>query len=529
MSGSRGGGTHHRVRTATFVAMAFVVLLTAGAGWLWLRLNGNISTFDADGLSKNRPGAGVAGQNVLVIGSDSRAGGNSGLGGGEGDVGRSDTAFLLHVYRDREHAIAVSIPRDTLVDIPPCRRPDGSWTSGRTRAMFNSAFSVGESAKGNPACTQNTVEKLTGLRVDHTVVVDFEGFSAMTSAVGGVEVCLPKDVYQGDLDPHRGSRGGLLFAKGQQTVSGQKALDYVRVRHGIGDGSDIGRIQRQQAFLAGLIKKVRAQGFNPAALLPLADAATRSMTVDPGLGSADKLLSFAMSLKDIGLHDIKFITVPWRYEGDRVDIVRPEADALWASLKADRTIDGKDAGGDRSKGRPAGGAQASPAPASRAPAPQEPVSGEGVSVSVANGTRVTGLAARAAAALERHGFAVDGTGNAVVRNAGTTVIEFGPGRAADARTVARLFPGAFIRGVAADGVTVTVGRDYASASASASASAGASGSASGSTSGSASPGAAGSGGSSAEPSAPAPGTLSTDVAATARSADDDPCANLSYG
>ncbi|MGK5731245.1 LCP family protein [Streptomyces sp. URMC 124] len=511
------------MRTATLVVMAFVVLLAAGAGWLYLRLNGNISTFDADGLSKNRPGAGAAGQNVLVIGSDSRAGGNSGLGGGEGDVGRSDTAFLLHVYRDREHAIAVSIPRDTLVDIPPCRRPDGSWTSGRTRAMFNSAFSVGESSKGNPACTQNTVEKLTGLRVDHTVVVDFEGFSAMTSAVGGVEVCLPKDVYQGDLDPHRGSRGGLLFPKGQQTVSGQKALDYVRVRHGIGDGSDIGRIQRQQAFLAGLVKKVRAQGFNPATLLPLADAATRSMTVDPGLGSADKLLSFAMSLKDIGLHDIKFITVPWRYQGDRVDIVRPEADALWASLRADRTIDGKDAGGDRPKA--ARSAAPAPAPASPAPPSPEAVSGEGVSVSVANGTRVTGLAARAAAALEQHGFTVGDTGNAEVRNAGITVIEFGPGRAAEARTVARLFPGAYIRGVAADGITVTVGRDYASASAVGAAS----GVASGSASGSASAGGSGGAGPSVSPSAPAPGTLSTDVAATARSADDDPCANLSYG
>ncbi|MCF3102872.1 LCP family protein [Streptomyces roseoverticillatus] len=498
MSGSRGKQVHHRVRTATLVVVAFVVLLAAGAGWLWLRFNGNISTFDADGLSKNRPGAGVAGQNVLVIGSDSRSGGNKDLGGGEGDVGRSDTAFLLHVYRDREHAVAVSIPRDTLVDIPPCRLPDGSWTSGRTRAMFNSAFSVGESAKGNPACTQNTVEKLTGLRVDHTVVVDFEGFSAMTSAVGGVPVCVPKDVYQGDLNPHRGSRGQLLFPKGQQNVSGQKALDYVRVRHGIGDGSDIGRIQRQQAFVAGMVKKVREQGFNPATLLPLADAATKSLTVDPGLGSADKLLSFAMSLKGIDLHNIKFITVPWRYEGDRVDIVQPDADALWASLKADRTIDGKDAGGKR---------QAGPtAPAS--PAPPEQVSGEGVSVSVANGTRVSGLAARAAAELEKHGFTVGDTGNAEARDAGITVIEFGPGRAAEARTVARLFPGAYVHGVAANGITVTVGRDFAAAG----------------------------GGTSAapEPSAPAPsaanpGTLSADVAATARSADDDPCANLSYG
>ncbi|MGK5547752.1 LCP family protein, partial [Streptomyces sp. URMC 127] len=457
MSGGRGKRAHRRVRTATLAVVAFVVLLAAGAGWVWLRLDGNISTFDADGLSKNRPGAGAAGQNVLVIGSDSRSGGNRDLGGGEGDVGRSDTAFLLHVYRDREHAVAVSIPRDTLVDIPPCRLPDGSWTSGRTRAMFNSAFSVGESPKGNPACTQNTVEKLTGLRVDHTVVVDFAGFSAMTSAVGGVPVCVPKDVYQGDLDPHRGSRGELLFAKGRQNVSGQKALDYVRVRHGIGDGSDIGRIQRQQAFLAGMVKKVREQGFNPATLLPLADAATKSMTVDPGLGSADKLLSFAMSLKDIGLHDIKFITVPWRYEGDRVDIVQPAADALWASLKADRTIDGKDA---------AGGGRAPAGPA--APASPEPVSGEGVSVSVANGTRVGGLAARAAAELEKHGFTVGSTGNAKERDAGITVIEFGPGRAAEARTVARLFPGAYVHGVAENGITVTVGRDFAAAGAGAS-------------------------------------------------------------
>ncbi|WKU46977.1 LCP family protein [Streptomyces sp. VNUA116] len=496
MSGGRGKRAHHRVRTATLVVVAFVVLLAAGAGWLWLRLNGNISTFDADGLSKNRPGAGAAGQNVLVIGSDSRSGSNKELGGGEGDVGRSDTAFLLHVYRDREHAVAVSIPRDTLVDIPPCRLPDGSWTSGRTRAMFNSAFSVGESAKGNPACTQNTVEKLTGLRVDHTVVVDFEGFSAMTSAVGGVQVCVPKDVYQGDLNPHRGSRGRLLFAKGQQNVSGQKALDYVRVRHGIGDGSDIGRIQRQQAFVAGMVKKVREQGFNPATLLPLADAATKSLTVDPGLGSADKLLSFAMSLKDIGLHDIKFITVPWRYEGDRVDIVQPDADALWASLKADRTIDGKDAGGKRQAGPAAPASSAAPGP----------VSGEGVSVSVANGTRVSGLAARAAAELEKHGYTVGDTGNAEVRDAGITVIEFGPGRAAEARTLARLFPGSYVHGVAANGITVTVGRDFAAAG----------------------------GGTSAAPEPPAPsaanpGTLSAEVAATARSADDDPCANLSYG
>ncbi|MEV4438914.1 LCP family protein [Streptomyces sp. NPDC049577] len=491
-TGRRGKQGEHRPRTVTVVTLAFLVLLVAGAGWLYLRLNGNISTFDAGGLSKDRPPAGAAGRNVLVIGSDSRAGGNSALGGGEGDVGRSDTAFLLHVHGDGKHAVAVSIPRDTLVDIPPCKLPDGGWTAEQSHVMFNSAFSVGDSPKGNPACTQNTVERLTGLRVDHTVVVDFTGFSAMTSALGGVDVCVPQDVYQGDLNPNLHERGRLLFPRGRQTVSGQKALDYVRVRHGIGDGSDIGRIQRQQAFVSSMIKKVRSQGFDPGTLLPLADAATKSLTVDPGLGSADKMISFAMSLKNIDLHDIKFLTLPWRYDGNRVAVVQPDADELWAALRADRTIDGKDAAGKDAAGKDAAGKDA---PSSAA----APVPGSGVSVSVTNGTRVTGLAARAAAALREHGYTVTGTANAAERDAGTTVIEFGPGEAGHARDLARLFPGAYVRGAAASGITVVLGHDYAKA-----------------------------------PSAPAPTPEAAPAAASAggghaRSADDDPCADLSYG
>lgn len=492
MTGARGR-PRHRVRVVTVAVVSFLLLLVAGAGWVYLRIDGNISTFDADGLSKDRPGAGASGRNVLVIGSDSRAGGNAELGGGEGDVGRSDTAFLLHVYGDGEHAVAVSIPRDTLVDIPPCLLPDGSWTTEQQHVMFNSAFTVGGSAKGNPACTQNTVERLTGLRVDHTVVVDFAGFSAMTSAVGGVDVCVPKDVYRGDLNPNLGSRGELLFRQGRQTVSGQKALDYVRVRHGIGDGSDIGRIQRQQAFLSSMIKKVRSQGFKPGTLLPLADAATKSMTVDPGLGSADKMLSFAMSLKNIDLHDMKFMTLPWRYDGNRVAVVQPDADALWASIRADRTIDGKDAGGKGAGRKGAGGG----------PSPSESVSGAGVKVSVRNGTTVDGLAARAAASLKSSGFEVTDTATAGSQDATGTVIEFGPGAAGDARTVARLFPGAFVRGADISGVVITLGRDYAEAP-------------------SATP---------APSSSPSPSGSSSPSGAPggARSADDDPCANLSYG
>ncbi|MFE9608065.1 LCP family protein [Streptomyces sp. NPDC006012] len=475
-------------RTVLLVTLALVVLGAGGLGWIYIKLNGDITTFDAGGLSKHRPAdAASKGVNVLVIGSDSRTDGNNSLGGGnKDDIGRSDTAFLLHVYADHKNAIAVSIPRDTLVTIPPCKLPDGTWTQTQTKTMFNGAFSVGETDKGNPACTQNTVEQLSGMRVDHTVVVDFKGFAALTDVVGGVKVCLPGDIYQNDLSPSRPTRGDLIFKKGVQTVSGQKALDYVRLRHGIGDGSDIGRIKRQQAFVSSLLKKIKSDGLTPTRLLPLATAATKSMTVDPGLGSADKLISFAMSLKDIDLHNTKFVTIPWRYEGSRVAIVEPDAAALWAALKDDRTLDGKNAGGKKPK-----------AAAAASPSPAESVSGAGISVAVYNGTQTTGLAGDAARKLTQHGFTVTGTGDANSQDHTATVVQYGPGLQSKARTVAELFPGAQLEAIGGSALNVVVGTSYTpSGSAAAS---------------------------------PTPSAVPSSVADSARSADDNLCSNLTYG
>ncbi len=495
--GNRGKPKKRRLRLFLVIGVSLVVLATAGAGWVYFKLNGNINTFAADGIARERPKSSAAGQNVLIIGSDARTGGNEKFGGGDkDDVGRSDTAFLLHIYGDGKHAVGVSIPRDSLVDIPPCKLPNGEWTHDQSNTMFNAAFSVGQSAKGNPACTQNTVEKMTGMRVDHTVVVDFAGFSAMTSAVGGVKVCVPKDVYEGDLNPNKHARGERIFPKGVQNVSGQKALDYVRIRHGIGDGSDIGRIQRQQAFVSSLIKKIKDQGLNPTTLLPLADAATKSLVVDPGLGSPDKLLSFAMSLKNIDLHNINFITVPWRYQGARVAIVQPNADNLWATLRADRTLDGEYAGGKqddpKKKSTPDGGSSS-----------KESVSGDGVAVAVYNGTTVPGLGARAAGELKSHNFTVTRTDTAKSQTHTGTVVQYGPGAEAHAKTVAGLFPGAQLQQVTAEGVSVVVGQTYA---ASPETSKG-----------------GGDGGGDTKPDAPAK------VKEKSRSADQDPCADLSYG
>ncbi|MFJ2190624.1 LCP family protein [Kitasatospora sp. NPDC087861] len=501
-----------------WVTAGCTALLVLGGCAVYYRLNSNLTTFDGDALSKDRPAAaapdaqGRTPVNVLLIGSDSRGNGNSDLGGGGDGGARSDTAILLHVYADHKHAIGISIPRDSLVTIPPCKLPNGTWTKQQNNVMFNSAFSVGDTDQGNPACTQNAVEKLTNLRVDHTIVVDFNGFASMTKAVGGVEVCLPNNIYEGDLNPNLGKKGKLIFPKGKQKVEGQSALDFVRVRHGIGDGSDIGRTKRQQAFLSSLIKEVKSRGMDPTTLLPLADAATKSLTVDPDLGSAAKLLSFATSLKDVDLHDVKFVTAPWRYEGPRVALVHPDVDQLWAALKADRTLDGQDASatapaapGSAAPGTPA--AEATPSPTAT-PAPDAKagdVKPADVKVAVLNGTGANGLGGKAAEAVKGAGYTVTTVGNATGKPRATTVVEYGTGERAAADAVAKLFPGATVQ-PGSKGVSVVLGHDFAAANPA------------GAATGAPTDGA---------PAAPAP--VPSSVAAAARSADDDPCANVSYG
>ncbi|MFJ2866094.1 LCP family protein [Kitasatospora sp. NPDC087314] len=501
-----------------WVTAGCTALLVLGGCAVYYRLNSNLTTFDGDALSKDRPAAaapdaqGRTPVNVLLIGSDSRGNGNSDLGGGGDGGARSDTAILLHVYADHKHAIGISIPRDSLVTIPPCKLPNGTWTKAQNNVMFNSAFSVGDTDQGNPACTQNAVEKLTNLRVDHTIVVDFNGFASMTKAVGGVEVCLPNNIYEGDLNPNLGKKGKLIFPKGKQKVEGQSALDFVRVRHGIGDGSDIGRTKRQQAFLSSLIKEVKSRGMDPTTLLPLADAATKSLTVDPDLGSAAKLLSFATSLKDVDLHDVKFVTAPWRYEGPRVALVHPDVDQLWATLKADRTLDGQDASatapaaaGSAAPGTPA--AEATPSPTAT-PAPDAKagdVKPADVKVAVLNSTGATGLGGKAAEAVKGAGYTVTTVGNATGKPRATTVVEYGTGERAAADAVAKLFPGATVQ-PGGKGVSVLLGHDFAAANPA---------------------GAATGAPTDGVPAAPAP--VPSSVADAARSADDDPCANVSYG
>ncbi|PYC73883.1 transcriptional regulator [Streptomyces tateyamensis] len=499
----------HKLLRIGGLTVAGLVLATVGAGLLFYEhLNGNLSIFSGAGIASSRPpvgpgdGSGSVPVNILLLGSDSRAAGNDNLAGGDIGPGNSDTAIVVHVYADHRHAVAVSIPRDSLVDIPPCLLPNGKWTAPQHGQMFNTAFSVGASPSGNPACTQNTVEAMTGLRVNHTIVIDFKGFATMTSAVGGVPVCVPNDV----------SGFGIHLKKGRQVVSGQNALDYVRARHGIGDGSDIGRIKRQQAFLAALTRKIQDQGFDLTTLLPLADAATKSLTVDPDLGTAMKLAVFVQSMRSIKLADVSFVTAPWRYAGERVALVHPDVDTLWTLLRQDRTLDGQ------STGQVTDPPSAAPAAAS----PADPT----VAVTVLNGTQTPGLSLVGVRQLRAQGYqnvvsSTEGTDHAL------TTVGYTAGHRADAEQLARHFPGAELSATAeaATPLTVTLGADYA-ASAAPSATTEAS-DAFGSSPASSAASAADAGSAAASATA-SPTGLPSGIAQNTRPGTADPCAGLVY-
>ncbi|MBB6435343.1 LCP family protein [Streptomyces candidus] len=338
-AGPEAAASHRKRRWVRWAAggAALVVLAAAGTGWwFYQKLDGNITTdtgvaAELHTWEKERPAQAemaMDAQNILLIGSDTRAGDNSKYGRDEGTQ-RSDTTILLHLAADRSSATAVSLPRDLMVDIPTCTKADGS----RTRAMFaqfNWAFQM-----GGTACTIRTVEKLTGIRLDHHMVVDFEGFKDMVDAVDGVAVCLKEPID--DHDAH------LKLAAGPQTLNGEQALGYVRARKSIGGGSDTERMDRQQQFLASLVNKMQSTGvlLNPTKLYPVLDAATKSLTTDPGLASLRDLYDLATSMRDVPSEKVQFMTVPrrpYRYNTNRDELVTSQADVLFRQLREDTPV-----------------------------------------------------------------------------------------------------------------------------------------------------------------------------------------------
>ncbi|MER5500067.1 LCP family protein [Streptomyces sp. NPDC002561] len=328
----------HRRRWLRWTALgaSFFVLVAAGVGWwLYRKLDGNIRTdvsaaAELKAYERERPVSVVHdAENILLIGSDSRAGENRAYGRDDGGSQRSDTTILLHLAADRKSATAMSLPRDLMVDVPVCHTADGKATK-KQFAQFNWAFEL-----GGTACTVRTVEKLTGIRIDHHMVVDFNGFKDMVDAVDGVEVCLKKPVN--DTDAH------LKLPAGRQTLDGEQALGYVRARKSIGNGSDTERMDRQQQFLGALVNKVQSNGvlLNPTRLYPVLDAATKALTTDPGLDSLKDLYELVRGMRDVPTDKVQFLTVPrqpYAANRNRDELVQPDADRLFKRLREDDPV-----------------------------------------------------------------------------------------------------------------------------------------------------------------------------------------------
>ncbi|MFJ8541213.1 LCP family protein [Streptomyces sp. NPDC093586] len=316
-----------------WTAAGIVVLGGTGAGVLYVKLNGNLTSVDIDqALGADRPEKADNGsENILVLGSDTRSGGNKRLGGGTDDgTARSDTAMVVHVHKGHKKASVVSIPRDTLVDRPECTDTDGDEHPAATGVMFNSAYST-----GGAACAVKTVESVSGLRMDHYLEVDFSGFQKLVDDLGGVEVTTTADID--DPDSH------LDLKAGTHRLDGEQSLGLVRTRHGVGDGSDLGRIQLQQAFLKALVHRVEDIGLlgNPKKLYDIADTATKTVTTDSDLGSVNSLMSFASGLKGIGPAHMHMVTMPVIYDpadGNRVLVEEAKARQVWDALRNDRPI-----------------------------------------------------------------------------------------------------------------------------------------------------------------------------------------------
>ncbi|MFF3333741.1 LCP family protein [Streptomyces sp. NPDC002888] len=316
-----------------WTAAGIVVLGGTGAGYLYFKLNGNIKSVDIDqALGTDRPEKVDNGsENILVLGSDTRAGSNKKLGGGTDDgSARSDTAMVIHVYEGHKKASVVSIPRDTLIDRPECTDTKGDTHDAASDVMFNSAYTT-----GGAACAVKTVESLSGIRMDHYLEVDFSGFQKLIDQLGGVDITTTKNID--DPDSH------LKLKAGTHTLNGKQALGLVRTRHGVGDGSDLGRIQLQQAFIKALVDQVKHIGLfsDGTKLYDLANTATKTVTTDSDLGSLNSLMSFANGLKGISASKMNMVTMPVQYDPanpNRVLIEKTKSQQVWTALKNDRTI-----------------------------------------------------------------------------------------------------------------------------------------------------------------------------------------------
>lgn len=321
------------VTVLKFLSAGLAVVLVSGAavaGISLTQITNSIKTVTLVGETQGPPpalGDFEGGFNVLLVGSDTRLGqGEAGPGGA-----RNDVNILLHVSQDQTNAVAVSIPRDLIVDVPQCPREDGKGSYGaRSSTPINTTLDTG----GLP-CVVLTVEKLTGLSIPFAGLITFDGVTAVSTAVGGVPVCV-----NGPFHDH--FTGFTLPAAGTYNLSGHDALMFLRSRHGVGDGSDLGRISSQQVFLSSLVRTVKSNSTltDFGKMFNIATVASQSMTLSDSLKNINTMVSMAQVLKKLPLDRMMFVQYPGATGGTgafagKVMPIASLANALFAKIKAD--------------------------------------------------------------------------------------------------------------------------------------------------------------------------------------------------
>ncbi|WP_419184238.1 LCP family protein [Streptomyces cyaneofuscatus] len=435
---------------------AFLVATTAvGAYILYEKLNGNIDAIDiGDQGNKNVVSDGP--MNILIIGTDKRTGkGNEGYGD-KGSAGHADTTILFHVSEDRTNATAMSIPRDLKTEIPECetKGSDGASTTipGTPDERFNT--SLGQSGR-NPGCTMKTVENITGVKPDHFMMVDFNAVKELTTAVGGVEVCMAKPVD----DP----KSHLKLKQGKSKVEGEMALALLRTRHSFGNESDLDRIKVQQQFLASMIREMKSSDTltNPKKLYTLADAATNALTVDTAIGDAKKLMTLAQEIGKVDTKNITFLTMPVidnPAEPKPITVVVDpvKGEQLFAMLRSDTSLTEVKQKEKAAKGKQAAllkGPKAAPAD---------------VRVDVLNGGEIAGAAGATVTWLQNQQGVLKSTNKAnAPEKIKKTTLEYAPNQADQARALAEMMglPAAAMKPGTADAegleaMVLTLGADF---------------------------------------------------------------------
>ncbi|MBX6767618.1 MAG: LCP family protein, partial [Actinomadura rubrobrunea] len=434
--------------------MSTFVLLTSGGAWAFQNyVSDAIDRVRVGGLDKGGPKGAMT---VLVAGVDRREGLTRAqqkaarLGHEPGE--RSDTMMLVHMSRDHDRITVVNLPRDSYVTIPAHRSNGSEGAKG--------AFVPSRPGKltwayqfGGPDLTVETVKRSTGVSIDHYVEVNFYGFVRMVDALGGVEVCTEKPIN----DP----KSGLVLPAGKSHLDGLKALSYARARYTLTDGSDLGRIDRQQRFMASMVKQALSSRTlsDPVKSTRFLNAALKSLRVDEDL--AENLPKLADQMKDLSTDNVTFAKVPLA-DPDHNAILwnspQPQSTVLWDQRRTRELFQ------RINRDQPLTTPSTAPSTATPSTTPSDgPTVPPGdIPLRVYNAIGTPGLATRAGGELRRVGFPVTVVPGVARRGLQTTQIQYGPDAADAAKTVAAAIPGAKLRRVSGLGsrVQIMVGADW---------------------------------------------------------------------